>query len=99
MVGEFKNTVTRCKAFLIIVQMRNAINIGVKIVFRTTRFSQTGQRAACHSLGSPGLAQIQTTTPSSYVYLHIYTIYIKLLKLGGNNTLVEVDTNRHLYMS
>ena len=43
MVGEFQNTVTRCRTFLIIVQMRNVINIGVKIVFVTTQFSETGR--------------------------------------------------------
>ena len=32
-VGNNQNTVTRYRAFLIIVQMRNVINKGVKIVF------------------------------------------------------------------
>ena len=52
MVREFQNTVTRCRAFLIIVKMRNVINIGVKIVFATTPFSQTGR--VPHKIGSWG---------------------------------------------
>ena len=47
---EFQNTVTRCRAFLIIVEMRNVINIRVKTVFATTRFSQKGRGP--HKIGS-----------------------------------------------
>ena len=52
MVEEFQNTVPRSRAFFIIVQIRNVINIGVKIVFATTRFSQTGRGP--HKIGSGG---------------------------------------------
>ena len=52
-VGEFQNTVIRCRAFLIIVQMRNATNKGVKIAFATTRFSPKG--GGLHKIGSGGV--------------------------------------------
>ena len=35
---EFQNTVTRCRAFLIIVKMMNVINIRVKLFLRLRDF-------------------------------------------------------------